>query len=241
MNCAVISDVHGNEEALQAVLQDIKQRKIRNILFLGDAVGYGPNPNECVKLLKDNCREMISGNHDYAVLGLTDISNFNDYAKAAVEWTSSVMKKKYLSFLRFLPLVKLLEKDDTLLVHSTPKEPDKWHYILTGWDAEVNFRHFEQKTCLIGHSHQAVIIEDPISDEMLTHKNSVEITEAKRYIINVGSVGQPRDGDPRACYAIITNEKVELIRVKYDISKTQKKMLDAGLPLPLIQRLERGT
>lgn len=236
----MISDVHGNEEALRAVLQDIKLRKIKDILFLGDAVGYGANPNECVKLLKNNCEEIIAGNHDYAILGLTDVSNFNDYARAAVEWTSSVMGKTSLSFLKSLPLVKILEKEDILLVHSTPKEPGNWNYILSRWDAEVNFHHFEQKICLIGHSHQSSIIEYSIHGEMITRRHTARIEETKRYIINAGSVGQSRDGDPRACYAIIKDEKVELIRVKYDISTTQKKMLDAGLPLPLIERLERG-
>lgn len=240
MHYAVISDVHANLEALEAVLDDIKNRKIENILFLGDVVGYGPNPNECTKLLKDFCKVLLAGNHDYAVLGLTDIEYFNEYARAAVEWTSSIITKQNLSALEALPLIKVLKRDNILLVHSTPKGPQEWHYLLTLWDAENNFHYFEEKICFLGHSHYPFIIERLPSGEMITYKNDVRLGKAERYIINVGSVGQPRDGNPRACYAIIDDEKVEFIRVKYDIEKTQRKMHNVRLPLPLIERLERG-
>lgn len=241
MHYAVISDVHANIEALEAVLKDIKKRKIEDIIFLGDAVGYGPNPDECTELLKDSCKVMLAGNHDWAVLGLTDINYFNEHARAAIKWTSTVITKQNLDVLKALPLVKVLKKNNVLLVHSTPKEPGVWNYLLTLWDAEINFHYFGQKICFLGHSHYPFIIEHLPSGEMITYKNEAKLGKAERYIINVGSVGQPRDGDPRACYAVITDEEVEIIRVKYDIEKTQKKMHAAGLPLPLIERLARGT
>ncbi len=240
MRYAVISDVHANLEALEAVLKDIRKRKVENVIFLGDAVGYGPNPNECIDLLKDHCKTLLIGNHDSAVIGLTDTDYFNEYARAAIEWTSTVITEKNLDILRAWPMIKVLKRNNILLVHSTPKEPEEWHYLLTLWDAENNFRYFEQKICLLGHSHYPFIIERLPSGEMVTYKSDAKLGKAERYIINAGSVGQPRDRDPRACYAIISDEKVELRRVKYDVETTQRKMHNAGLPLPLIERLERG-
>jgi len=240
MNYAIISDVHSNLEALEAVLKDIEKKNIENVIFLGDAVGYGPNPNECIELLKNRCKAMLAGNHDCAVTGLTDINYFNEYARVAIEWTSSVVTKHNFDILKALPLIKVLKKNNILFVHSTPKEPESWHYLLSLRDAEINFHYFEQNICFLGHSHWSFIIERLPSGEMVTYKNEAQLGKAERYIINAGSVGQPRDGDPRACYAVINDEKVELVRIKYDVEKTQKKMHYAGLPLPLIQRLERG-
>ncbi len=240
MRYAVISDVHGNLEALKAVLKDIKKKKIPDILFLGDAVGYGPDPDECVEVLNSECKILLAGNHDGAVLGLTDIEYFNPYARAAVLWTRETMKKENASILKGLPISKEIEDKKIFIVHSTPKEPKQWHYLLTLWDAEINFHYFGNKICLLGHSHQPFIIERLPSGEMLTYRGEAKIGETERYIINAGSVGQPRDGDPRACYAVIDDGSVKLQRVEYDIEKTQDKMRMYGLPLPLIERLERG-
>lgn len=240
MHYAILSDVHSNLEALDAVLKDIRKRKINEILFLGDAVGYGPNPNECIELLKDKCTVLLAGNHDWGVLGLTDIEYFNEYARAAIEFTKGILTEKNRKTLNTFPIIKNMKKENMLLVHSTPKEPEKWHYLLTLWDAEMNFHYFNQRICLLGHSHQPFIIERVPSGEMVTHKSEAKLGKSERYIINVGSVGQPRDRDPMACYAIIDDEKVELVRVPYDIETTQKKMMKEGLPLPLIERLSRG-
>ncbi len=240
MSYAVISDVHANLEALEEVLGDIENRKIKNIIFLGDAVGYGPNPNECVEMLQNSCKIMLAGNHDCAVTGITKTDYFNDFARMAIEWTAAVMTEKNKNSLKKMPLLKVMKKENIFLVHSTPKEPDKWHYLLSLWDAETNFRHFEEKTCFLGHSHYPFIIERLPSGEMLTHKNVAGLGKTERYIINAGSVGQPRDGDPRACYAVASEERVEFVKIKYDIEKTQQKMRTAGLPLPLINRLSKG-
>ncbi|BCB97442.1 metallophosphatase family protein [Dissulfurispira thermophila] len=240
MRYAVISDVHGNLEALKAVLKDIKKKKIADIVFLGDAVGYGPDPDECINILNAECQILLAGNHDHAVLGLIDIDFFNPYAKAAILWTKEKISKEHLEIMRTFPIYKEIENKKIFLVHSTPKEPESWHYLLTLWDAEVNFHYFDNKICLLGHSHQPFIIERILSGEMRTYKSKVGIGETERYIINVGSVGQPRDGDPRACYAIIDDISVELFRVEYNIKKTQDKMRIYGLPFPLIERLTRG-
>ena len=241
MHYAVISDVHSNLEALDAVLQDIKKRKIEKVFFLGDAVGYGPNPNECVEILKENCEVLLAGNHDWASLGMTDIEYFNEYAKEAILWTIKVLNEKNRKTLSTFPITKLMKKENILFVHSTPKEPEQWHYLLTLWDAEINFHYFDQRICILGHSHQPFVIEKFPSGEMITHRREARLGKGERYIINAGSVGQPRDRDPRACYVVLEGERVEFIRVPYPVEKTQKKMSEAGLPLLLIQRLSEGT
>jgi predicted phosphodiesterase len=241
MSFAVISDVHANFEALEAVLKDIKKRKGEGILFLGDAVGYGPNPNECLEMLRDNCKVLLAGNHDWAAIGRTDIEYFNEYAKAAILWTREVLTEKSRKFIGTLSVRKKLKKENMLLVHSTPKEPDAWHYLLTLWDAEINFHYFDERICILGHSHLPFVIERLPSGEMITYNHKANLGENERYIVNAGSVGQPRDRDPRACYALVNDDKVEFVRVEYNREKTQDKMHNAGLPLPLIERLSGGT
>lgn len=237
---AILSDVHANADALNEVLGDIDRRGIEDVLFLGDAVGYGPDPNECIDLLAANCKVRLAGNHDRAAIGLTDISYFNAYARNAIEWTSGVITEKNKKILGPLPVRKELKTEDILLVHSTPKEPEEWHYLLTLWDAEMNFNYFGNRFCFLGHSHQSFIIEKVASGELIPYKDSVTIKDGCRYIINVGSVGQPRDGDPRACFVIIAGETIEIIRVPYDIRTVQEKMRKAHLPDMLIERLTIG-
>ena len=240
MPSAVISDVHSNIEALGAVLEDVRRRGIGRILFLGDAVGYGPSPNECVELLKEVCEVMLAGNHDRAVTGDTPIEYFNENARAAVLWTRGRMSPENIALLRSLDIIKILEPDGLCLVHSTPRRPEAWHYIITLADAEVNFRYFEQKVCLLGHSHTPFIVEKTPAGELVLHRERVRFSVSSRYIINAGSVGQPRDRDPRAAYAVLTPDGAEIVRVDYDIGETQRKMREAGLPAFLIERLGEG-
>jgi predicted phosphodiesterase len=242
MRLAVISDVHSNIEALEAVLEDMHKRGItkRNILFLGDAVGYGPNPNECTSIVKKSASVLIAGNHDWGALGLTDINYFNPNARAAIKWTDEALTPENRLILEEFSLVKRMKKDSLFLVHGTPKEPEGWHYLLSLWDAEVNFGQFEERICLLGHSHLPFVMEKLPSGEIVVLKDKAELSSEHRYIINPGSVGQPRDGNPRASYAILTDEAVEIIRIEYDFPKTQGKMRKAGLPAPLIERLSRG-
>ena len=247
MYYAIIADVHANLEALEAVLKDIKKRKIESILFLGDAVGYGPNPNECIEVLQEIVSEStrtekvsLMGNHDSAVIGLTDLEYFNPNARTAIEWTKDVLTHENRIFLKDLPLVNSLKHDSIFLVHATPKEPEQWHYLINTLDAYINFHFFTEKICLIGHSHQPSIIEQLPEGEMVIYKDNAEIKDKHRYIINVGSVGQPRDGNLDAAYALLNENSIEIKRVSYDILSTQKKMRAAGLPLSLIERLARG-
>jgi len=227
---AVISDVHANVEALKSVLKDIKKRQIQDILFIGDAVGYGPDPNEAVEILKSECKTIIAGNHDLGVLGFTDTGSFNEYARIALVWARGVLTAANKEILGTSPLKSEISGTDITLVHATPCEPERWHYLLTLSDAEINFKYMHTDICFIGHSHMPFIIEMSPSGEFETDKQAVLRKEGCRYIVNAGSVGQPRDGDPRACYAIADEDRIELVRVAYDIQATQNKMSDAGLP-----------
>jgi|SRR5208283_1469114 len=239
MKYAVLSDVHANLEALKAVLRDIRNKKIPLILFLGDAVGYGPEPGECVRVLAAECSVLLAGNHDWAVLGLTNADYFNIYARMAIEWTRATMEESCLSTLKRFSLTKKISKDKIFLVHATPREPERWHYLLSLQDAEINFSCFDTRLCLLGHSHRPMIIRRLPTGQVFNYKHKTELATG-RYIVNVGSVGQPRDGDPRACYAVVNDDLIALCRVQYDIEKTQSKMKEYGLPTPLIERLSRG-
>ena len=237
---AVISDVHANCEALKAVLGDIKKRRIHDIFFLGDAVGYGPEPNESVRLLKSECKTIIAGNHDWGVLGLADTGAFNEYARQALAWTRGVLTADNKEILRTAPLKSEISGMDITLVHASPCEPERWHYLLTLSDAEMNFQYMHTDICFIGHSHRPFIIEMSSAGGLRSNKLEMFKKEGCRYIINAGSVGQPRDEDPRACYALADESRIELVRVGYDIQSTQKKMSEACLPRPLIERLSYG-
>jgi len=238
MRYAIISDVHANIEALNAVLEKLREEGVDNLLFLGDSVGYGPNPNECIEILKETTKILLAGNHDWAAVGMADIEYFNPYARAAIEWTQETLNDKNRTFLKKLPLTETL--DNILLVHATPREPEQWHYLLTIRDAYINFHFFSEKICFIGHSHSPAIIEYSPDGKTAVYKDHADIKEDHRYIINVGSVGQPRDGNPQAAYAMLNKNSVGIKRVSYDIVSTQKKMRDAGLSSYLIDRLSRG-
>lgn len=240
---AVISDVHSNLEALNVVISDIKNRGIKDIIFLGDAVGYGPDPEAVLEILMKECFIMIAGNHDRAVTDSSLDGYFNENAREALRWTRIALSNKAIEILRTLPLKSTYKYNnvDILSVHASPKEPEEWHYIITLRDAMINFYYFNEKICFVGHSHYPFIVERSDRGELLVRSDRPCRTKDNcRYIINAGSVGQPRDGDPRACYVIFDGITVDFIRLPYDIDKTQKKMKEAGLPLPLIDRLKKG-
>ena len=237
---AVISDVHSNLEALEAVLRDIKSRGIGEIFFLGDAVGYGPDPDRCVEILAEECKILLAGNHDWGVCGLTDVDAFNENARVAIMLTKTVIGPAHLAALGALPVRVDLKERDITLVHATPWEPEKWHYLLHLAEAELNFNNFGTAVCFIGHSHSPVIIEKRRSGELVSSRTAAEMSAGARCIVNVGSVGQPRDGDPRACYALVDGRGVKFVRVSYGLETTQEKMRRAGFPAFLIERLAFG-
>lgn len=241
MKYAIISDIHGNLEALDTVLTEIEKQKVDSIVCLGDIVGYGPNPNECVDKVREVAEVSLAGNHDYAPLGKLDLSYFNPWARDAIRWTSDELSEASIEFLLGLPLK--LELNGFTIVHATPEQPAEWNYILTIGDAARNFSEFEGQVCFIGHSHVPMAVSLDQEGEYLVQKeNPLTIQDDMRYIINVGSVGQPRDLNPRACFAIYDNEekKYELFRVEYNINETQSKIRKSGLPEFLAERLELG-
>ncbi|MCA9730812.1 MAG: metallophosphoesterase family protein [Deferribacteres bacterium] len=241
MRYGLISDIHANLEALEAVLSELEKAKVDDILCLGDLIGYGPDPDKCVELVRTNTKYTIAGNHDHAILGLIDTRFFNDFAKKSVEWTKVQLSQTSLEFLHTLPLVA--KEENFTLVHASPARPEAWNYILSVDDASDNFNYIQGICCFVGHSHVPIILEKNYDETVsVIRKFELELQKDKQYIINIGSVGQPRDLDPRAAYAIFDTSvcEFELKRVRYDMSKTQKKIIERGLPVYLAERLSTG-
>ena len=241
MKLAFFSDVHANREALSAVLEDFSREKIDQCFFLGDAVGYGADPNPCIEEICRATEVRLIGNHDYAALGQIETLQFNQYARLSIEWTKQVLTSESIQKLSGF---KVEEKvADFHLVHATPKEPLQWEYLLDLDDAEENFGYFESRICLIGHSHKPLIVRKYKDEHASLHPESTVIIEPDwRYIINIGSVGQPRDGNPKACYLVYDSEAAEarLKRVAYDVGAAQRKMKALNLPEYLIERISTG-
>ena len=243
MKIGIISDIHSNSEALNSVLKNIE--KVDKFICLGDIVGYGADPNYCIEKVKDlNCK-CVGGNHDFAVVGKVNINYFNYAARAAILWTSLQLKKENLNFL--LNLKKKIElEDDVLAVHGSPQDPIL-EYILDKDTANLIFSKFNFKTCFVGHSHLAgcfSLDENNNQIDYINYSNGgrIEIIKNKRYIINCGSVGQPRDGNPKASYGIydLKYEIINIYRVSYPIYLTKRKIINAGLPRSLADRLSYG-
>jgi len=241
MKIALISDIHSNLEAFQAVMASLAGHDIEKVMFLGDIVGYGANPNECIDLLRSVADYYIAGNHDFAAVDKTDISYFNPYAQEAVLWTQEVLTIENALFLSSLPLTDTLY--DFMVVHSTPLHPELWDYVVSLSNARISFRNFTQQLCFIGHSHHpGIFIQDSAGRISTEERVTMNFKEGNRYIVNIGSVGQPRDGNPLSSYGLYDTETNEysLIRVEYNIALAQQKILAAGLPRFLAERLSVG-
>jgi diadenosine tetraphosphatase ApaH/serine/threonine PP2A family protein phosphatase len=240
MKFAVISDVHANLEALEAVMALLEGSSPDQVLFLGDAVGYGPEPNECLDRLRNLCPILLMGNHDSASTGLMDVARFNIFARRGVEYSAAELTGENREYLAGLPLTHRLE--DILLVHASPFEPGEWHYIYGQGDAGENFESFDEEICFVGHSHRPGIFSLDTEGGISEEGPEATLMKGKRYIVNVGSVGQPRDGDPRAAAALYdtSSRKLEIRRVPYDIEAVQSKMAARGLPPYLSERLSVG-
>jgi predicted phosphodiesterase len=242
MKYLVIADIHSNLEAFEAVLEDAHNHGgFGHVWCLGDVVGYGPDPSACISLLKTIDPVCVCGNHDLAAVGKIDIGDFNSDAARANRWTSGQLSGDDRDFLLGIP--EVLVQGDFTLVHGSPRLP-LWEYIAHAFTASDNFRCFDTKYCLVGHTHVPFVFEQ---DEILVnegHMASGDILKLgdRRLIINPGGVGQPRDRDPRASYAIYDSEDHALYhyRVSYDIGSTQAKMEKEGLPGFLVTRIARG-
>jgi diadenosine tetraphosphatase ApaH/serine/threonine PP2A family protein phosphatase len=240
---AVFSDVHGNLEALEAVLADAARQRPDGYLCLGDLVGYGPDPNECVARVRALGAEAVAGNHDRAAVGEVDLDTFSPLARAAIEWTIQALGAEARTYLAALPL--RLETALFLAVHGSPRDPVE-EYILDLPTALAVFTESDFRLCLVGHSHiPGLFVMDRrgrIGMRALPAGESVPLDPAARYIVNVGSVGQPRDGDPRAAYLVLDTggPTVTLRRLRYPVEVTQRKITSAGLPILLARRLAAG-
>jgi predicted phosphodiesterase len=237
----IISDIHSNLDALNAVLNSIKNQGIDKLICLGDIVGYGPEPNECVENIKSNADLTLAGNHDFAVLDKTDITKFNRHAKSAIQWTKKHLSDTSREFLQSLSLIE--EVENFVFVHATPDIPIQWKYILSLYDAYLIFLSFEETICFFGHTHvPSIFVKNQNGHVDFRMVSNITINPENQYLINVGSVGQPRDRDPRAAYAVFdtTSMIYDLYRIEYDIKSTQSKMKNANLDRFLIYRLQDG-
>lgn len=241
MPILVISDIHANRTALEAVLRDAGT--VDEVWCLGDLVGYGPDPNECVQIIRDvphlTC---LMGNHDAAVLGDIDIDAFNAEARQSIGWLKDRISTESLDYLRSLPASKVI--GDVTLAHGSPRNP-VWEYILDTRTARANFEHFSTRLCLVGHSHLPLFFHLNASSDVMTPGLAEDhrmMTLNGRSILNPGSVGQPRDRDPRAAYALFDPEAStwEIHRVEYDIPSVQERIREAGLPIRHALRLSEG-
>jgi diadenosine tetraphosphatase ApaH/serine/threonine PP2A family protein phosphatase len=240
---AVISDIHGNFEALDAVVRDLPGG-VEEVYCLGDVIGYGASPNECCDLVREMGMPVISGNHDLAVTDLsTDLSWFNPVAAAAVEWTREHLSPENADFLRSRP--RQLQSEGALFVHGSVRDPDE--YIMDNYSARENLAILQSEypgvsVCFFGHTHVKAVAPSPkespngssLGDRVL------DLSDGGPYLVNPGSVGQPRDGDTFASYVLVEGTRIGYRRVDYDIEAAQEKIRGAGLPSMLADRLAVG-
>lgn len=227
------------------MLADAASEGALSILCLGDLVGYGADPVACVERVGERASAMVAGNHEHGALGLLDLRWFNSMARAAAHWTGDQLDQEHRDYLAGLPLIRSIE--DATLVHASPRNPEEWDYLLSEEDGLGVFGAFATRICFIGHSHipgvWSVGSGGPDHDDRLDRPEAqVRLDDGRRYLVNVGSVGQPRDRDPRACYAIWDQQArtVTVRRVPYDHVAAARKILAAGLPRKLAERLAHG-
>ncbi|MBI3158054.1 MAG: metallophosphoesterase family protein [Chloroflexi bacterium] len=243
MRILIITDIHGNYVALDTVLEHAGD--VDAVWCLGDVVGYGPNPNECVERVAGLPGLLcLLGNHDAAALDMLDLNTFNPEAKKSIEWTVEQLTPENRAFLQDRPQIIAIEDVNVTLAHGSPRQP-VFEYLLDTRAASENFEYFETAYCFVGHTHLPVIFQMPAGAYMsglaIPPINQVTRMEA-RAILNPGSVGQPRDRDPRAAYAIFDPEACtwDYRRVAYPVEETQRRMQAAGLPERHVLRLEAG-
>jgi len=242
MRYGIFSDIHANLEALESVLAAYQDQNIDCYLCGGDIVGYAADPNQCCQLVEQHAQNSVAGNHDYGCIGAVSMDYFNQVAKEAVIWTKSHLDKKNSSYLKSLPLV--FKNKDLTLAHATLDEPGDFNYLFDGFTAWKNFRIQDTPVCFVGHTHvPGVFVYKNKKDIEYLKQDEIVISKRNRYIVNVGSVGQPRDGNPLACYCIYDSTKARVLikRAKYNIKKAKKKIIQAGLPRFLAERLGAGS
>lgn len=239
MRTAIFGDIHANLEALEAVLEDAADQGVTDYVCLGDVVGYNADPSACLNIIREMGCPTVKGNHDKDASEDHSLDSMNPVAATALNWTREQLDEDQRSWLRRLRMVRQVA--DYTIVHSTLDQPVHWNYVTNRFDAMSNFSYQFTQLCFHGHTHvpRVYIKSDKVRE---VPAESVEIEAKSKYFINVGSVGQPRDGDPRACYAIYDQDSKLVVfrRVNYNLPKTQRKIIEAGLPEMLAERLEEG-
>lgn len=242
MSVLIISDVHANLVALNAVLDEAGD--VEEIWNLGDIVGYGPRPCECIdRIVGLNPTASLIGNHDWAAIGRLQLDEFNPVARYATYWTTAQLSSEHMKYLEGLP--NRVIEEDWMLVHASPRHPI-WEYVYTPKVASENFELFDAPVCFLGHSHVQLFISEAMATggeaPIQPGDGDTLVIDSDRFIVNPGSVGQPRDNNPDAAFALYdTKERIVTFRrIPYDIAETQSQMEAAGLPRPLITRLALG-
>ncbi len=240
MRYAIISDIHGNLEGLRAVLRECSLAQVQALLCAGDIVGYGANPKECLAIIRQFKAMAVAGNHDWAVGGRLDFSHFTDDGRAAVEWTRSQISMEDIAYLNALELS--VKNKDLILVHASLYQPQEFRYMTDVSKAMESFALMDVPVCFIGHTHVPGVFVQADGKSYYLDNSTVEIQPRYKYIVNAGSVGQPRDGNPMAGFCIYDTglQTIELRRVPYNIHEAQRKILEAGLPRNLAFRLAVG-
>ncbi len=239
MKYAIIADIHANLEALQVVLDDAKKQNCTHYACLGDVVGYNANPKECLDIIRGTGMPCVKGNHDEYCSTETNLEGFNPHAAEAIQWTRSQLKEEDRQWLKELKYLRLVASFS--IVHATLDGPQRWGYVFERLAAAASFTYQNTAVCFFGHTHVPVAF---IRDNLVRGGtySKFKIEPGRKYFINVGSVGQPRDGNPKAAYVIydMNEGSVELRRLDYDIAAAQAKIMAAGLPPRLAERLALG-
>lgn len=239
MRYGIIADIHGNLEALQVVLADIKQQGCTHVVCLGDVVGYGANPKECLDIIRGMNIPVVKGNHDEYIGSTEDPEGFNDAAAEAVTWSRNQLTEDDRRWLRELKYRRLVANFS--IVHATLDVPERWGYVFEKLEAAASFTYQNTQVCFFGHTHVPVAFIRDTGVRGGTY-TKFKVESGKKYFVNVGSVGQPRDGDPRSAYVVydFPQQTIELRRLDYDIATAQRKIRAAGLPERLADRLALG-
>jgi predicted phosphodiesterase len=240
MKYAIIADIHANLEALNTVLADIKAQNCTHVACLGDVVGYNANPKECLDMVRAMNIPVVKGNHDEYCSIENDLEGFNPHAAEAINWTRDQLTPEDRQWLRDLKYMRLVTS--FTLVHATLDQPQRWGYVFDKLAAAASFTYQNTSICFFGHTHVPLAFVRDAGQVKGGTYSKFKIEPGKKYFINVGSVGQSRDGVPKATYVVydMQEQSIELRRLDYDMATTQKKILDAGLPARLAERLALG-
>ena len=237
---AVLGDIHANLDALEAVLADCREQGVTDYLCTGDVVGYNARPHECLEIVRGLGCPVVMGNHDHYVSSCQNLEDFNPHAAAVIEWTRKQLSQEEMGFLSGLPFV--VTRTGITLVHATMDDPASFGYVFDHLQAEAHFSHQVTPLCFHGHTHCPMIYEKQIGAVYRIDAQDFRLPVGRKYFVNVGSVGQPRDGDPRAAYVLYDPlaRTIRFRRVEYDVAAAQAKVREAGLPERLADRLAVG-